>query len=221
MKVLFNFLYDPGTDNEEPDPEDDCAQGAGQGHAAPHHRGGLEGAEVARKGRGTVGIRDAAIIATLVGCGLRRGELAGLLENDVDLDNLTLKISQGKTGQREVGIPSKLAVYLRRYKLAPYGAKPETACPYFFRNNKSGVKMTPNSLNTLTKRLSYLAQIHLNPHLFRHTRATHFMSHDGAEILQLQALAGWTTLAMTKVYVKPDRAKLARSQEAFSPISNV
>ena len=46
------------------------------------------------------GVRDAAIIATAYNCGLRRGELAALTVNDMDLEERSLHISEAK-GDKE------------------------------------------------------------------------------------------------------------------------
>jgi len=49
---------------------------------------------VAKKGRGFAGVRDHAVIATLIGTGIRRSELSTLLEQDVDFANGSITVSR-------------------------------------------------------------------------------------------------------------------------------
>jgi len=49
---------------------------------------------VAKKGRGFAGVRDHAVVATLIGTGIRRSELSTLLEQDVDFANGSITVSR-------------------------------------------------------------------------------------------------------------------------------
>lgn len=54
------------------------------------------------------GVRNRAVISTLVDCGLRLGELVGLKIDDVDMDSRQLRVD-GKTGERRARFGSTTA----------------------------------------------------------------------------------------------------------------
>jgi integrase/recombinase XerD len=72
----------------------------------------------ARQGRGFAGIRDTAILATLIGTGLRREELCELTDQNVRLTEAFMLVD-GKGGkQRLVPLPAKLRQMMIRYRYA-------------------------------------------------------------------------------------------------------
>jgi site-specific recombinase XerD len=81
--------------------------------------------------------------------------------------------------------------------------------------------MTGPNLTTLMIRLGRRAGVDLHPHRLRHTFATSFMSHDGADVLHLKEICGWTTLAMANRYAKPTMAKMIRMVDSFSPVNQL
>ena len=48
-----------------------------------------------------------------------------------------------------------------------------------------------------------------------------FMSHDGSDVLHLKEICGWTTLAMAQRYAKPTMAKMIRMVDSFSPVNEL
>jgi integrase/recombinase XerD len=93
-------------------------------------------------------------------------------------------------------------------------------CEQFFRN-RTGHALTPEALTQIIRRIGKGAGIKLYPHLLRHTFCTHFMANDGADVLSLQSIAGWSTIAMADRYAKSQLPKLKRSMESFSPANNL
>jgi integrase/recombinase XerC len=176
--------------------------------------------KVARVSRGFMGIRDSVIFATLVGTGLRREELCSLRDPDVRLTEGALLVMGKGRKERLVPIPANLKKMLLRYKLARDAttAGKRNDCNLFFRDRNGGA-MRPSNLTLLIKRLGESAGVHLHPHRLRHTFATSFMSNDGADILTLQAICGWSQLAMAHRYAKPCMQKMQRSMNSFSPMT--
>ena len=60
-------------------------------------------------------MRDAAILAVLYGCGLRRGELVRLDVEDVDLDDGSILVEGKRRKQRTVYLTESGAAYIRRW----------------------------------------------------------------------------------------------------------
>ena len=78
--------------------------------------------------------------------------------------------------------------------------------------------MTPDSLRSLTERLSRAANIpRLHSHLLRHTYATQVLI-NGGDVFLLQQNLGHTTLAMVGVYVHMASQQVAVRSQGFSPL---
>jgi site-specific recombinase XerD len=168
---------------------------------------------------GLLGVRDAAIFATLFGTGVRRGELCGLRDQDVNLAEGFMLVN-GKTGERLVPLPADLRVLLAQYVYRRRDSRAAGRCDRFFRD-RNGTPMTGPNLTTLMIRLGRKAGVKLHPHLGRHTFGTDFMSHDGADVLHLKEIGGWKTLAMANRYAKPTMARMIRMMDTFSPVNKL
>src|ERR1700688_992587 len=175
----------------------------------------------ARVNRGFFGLRNSVIFATLLGTGMRRQELCSLREKDVRISERLLLV-HGKGGtQRLLPIPSSLKQLLARYRFARNETRVASRqCDRFFRD-RGGGPLTPANVTRVLERLGKVAGVHLHPHRLRHTFATAYMSNDGADVLSLQSICGWSTIAMATRYTKPSLDKLKRSMESFSPANQL
>jgi site-specific recombinase XerD len=174
----------------------------------------------ARAQGGLLGVRDAAIFATLVGTGLRRAELCQLRDEDVRLSEGIMLIHGKGRKQRLVPIPSDLRVVMSQYLYRRKDSRAGGSCDRFFRD-RNGTPMVPSNLTMLMARLGRRAGVHLHPHRLRHTFASAFMSHDGSDVLHLQQICGWSTLTMAQRYAKPTIAKMIRMVDSFSPVNEL
>jgi site-specific recombinase XerD len=177
--------------------------------------------KAAKAQQGWTGIRDTAVFATLIGTGLRRFELCGLKESDVDLTQGILKVLGKGNKERLVPIPIRLRQILLRYSIERadtrvYG-KP---CEFFFRD-RNGAELTPNALTRIIRRLGTSIGIKAWTHRTRHSFCTYFMDNAGADVLVLKEIAGWTNLDMAMTYCKPTMRKLQQSQDDFSPVNGL
>ena len=91
---------------------------------------------------------------------------------------------------------------------------------YFFRAWNGG-QLSPNAIHQIVKTVSAFAGVHLHSHVFRHSYATHVASFDNLDVLSLQALMGWSSPAMCKVYIKTSMPKLTRIQDRCSPLASI
>ena len=160
--------------------------------------------------------RDATIFALLVGTGIRREELCNLKDEDVKLPEGIMLIRGKGRKQRLVPIPIHLRKIIARYQSVRKARTAGKNCDRFFRN-RYGLEITPESLTLMIKRLGDAAGVRTHPHKLRHSFATHFMVNDGADVLSLQAICGWSTLAMATRYSHATMPKLQRSMDSFSP----
>lgn len=177
--------------------------------------------ELARSRKGYIGVRDSAILALLVGTGLRRAELCGLRDHDVHLREGYVRVLGKGRRERIVPLPSSLKVLLAKYRSRRDSLKSAGRSEFFFRSRHGG----PMALEDVTTNMRNLARAcgikSGAVHILRHTFATAYMSHDGADILHLKEIAGWSSLTQVQRYAKPSLTKMQRSMEQFSPANSL
>lgn len=129
-------------------------------------------------------LRDKLIILMLNGTGMRKGELLGLIHDDIgDFDDYSIKVvrrdnpngARAKGQERVIPVTQELLQMYEEYLIREY---PESGLPYIFVNiwsGKIGQPMKPNILNTMFNRLSKKTGIKVYPHLFRHTYGTRLL----------------------------------------------
>jgi site-specific recombinase XerD len=142
--------------------------------------------------------RDAALIRVFIDTGARLSEVAGLRVADVDLDQLTLLLTQTKgRAPRYVGIGNRTAKALDRY-LRIRKAHPDAYIDAVWLGRRGAV--TASGIRQITRRRARDAGIeHLHPHQFRHTFAHQWLADGGAEG-DLMRLTGWRSREMVSRY---------------------
>jgi site-specific recombinase XerD len=141
--------------------------------------------------------RDTAIIRLLIDSGIRRGELAGLTLDSVDLDAQTITVLGKGSRLRVVPFGRKAARDLDRY-LRVRALHSEAARPELWLG-KAG-PMTPSGIYQVVRDRAIQAGVsHVYTHLFRHTFAHLWLASDGTEG-DLMRLAGWRSRTMLGRY---------------------
>ena len=145
------------------------------------------------------GIRDHLLIDMLYSTGMRRSEVAGLKDRDVDLDGHQLKV-MGK-GNKERLIPTgpeleALIVQYRDRRNAEVGMETD----HFF-TDIDGNPLTPQRVYALAhKYLAHLPQLsRKGAHVLRHSFATNMLA-EGADLMAVKELLGHASLQSTEVY---------------------
>lgn len=171
--------------------------------------------DIGRPGRPDwVGLRDAAALTLMYGCGLRISEALALTRGEVPLAE-TLRI-RGK-GDKERMVPVLPAA--REAVDAYLAASPFTLTPSdkLFRGEKGGPLQAPvlrRAMAALRERLGLPAEA--TPHALRHSFATHLLS-AGGDLRAIQDLLGHASLSTTQVYAGVDDARLMAVYEASHP----
>lgn len=161
--------------------------------------------------------RNHAIFAAFVYAGLRKGELLRLRLSDVDLENLTLFVNQGKGRKdRIVPICFQLAETLRRY-MAERQRLGKT-CPAFFASLKRDVGFTETGLTLLVAKMREASGIKFSAHRLRHTFAT-LMLEGGCDIYSLSRMMGHSDIRTTTIYLSASAEHL-RTQISKHPLNN-
>jgi integrase/recombinase XerD len=148
-------------------------------------------------------LRSRAIIETLYSTGLRVSELRNLACYDVDTEERSLKVRQGKGGKdRYVPLTKAAARAIDAY-LAFGRAHFESAktLPNLFLSDR-GLRFSVFVLNTVVQHYAKKARVkkHVTCHTFRHSVATHLLK-NRASIRHIQALLGHSSLQSTERYL--------------------
>jgi len=153
------------------------------------------------------GMTDRLIVELLYQTGMRRGELLGLQQHDVDFYANTIKI-MGKGGkERLVPVGTLLLASIKEYLMAkpvPVGSASTTLLV-----KENGDKLYPKYIyNTVTRYLALVTTIEKkSPHVLRHSFATH-LANNGADLNAIKSLLGHASLASTQVYTHNSISKL-------------
>ena len=156
-----------------------------------------------------LGVRDAAIISLLYGCGLRRAELVALNLNDYVKQDDELLV-RGK-GNKQRAIPVGNAAPALAEWLHVRG---QESGPLFWGlgNRNRGGRLTDQAIyNMLRKRAKRAGVADLSPHDFRRTFVGDLLD-AGADIVTVQKMAGHADPATTSRYDR--RGKRARHKAA-------
>lgn len=151
-------------------------------------------------------LQDIAIIELFFSTGIRISELCSLKESDVDLQNNTILIYGKGAKERQIQIGNDDVVrILRKYHKA-YMDKIKTS--NFFFVNKSGTIISDQSVRRMIRKYTSLAGInmHITPHMFRHTFATSLLEAD-VDIRYIQEMLGHSSINITEIYTHVTTAK--------------
>jgi len=157
-------------------------------------------------GRGPSGIRNAALIATLFGAGLRVSEALDLKPSDLDLRNGTVRVRHGKGDRaRTVAIDSSGQAFVERWlgkreQLGLSGRQP-LFCT-ISHNERFGNGLDSSYVRRLLPRLAVRAGIHrrVHAHGLRHSLAT-ALAHEGKPLPTITAQLGHSSTAVTHRYL--------------------
>ena len=152
-----------------------------------------------------VGLRDFTMLATLWSTGIRPEECTHLYWKDIDLDEGTLLVRDGKGGkQRQVFLNERIWDILQEYAWA---VEYQAEDPVFFiirgaKNPKVKKAFKTPSLNDLVKRVSTKAGLKkkICTMTFRHTFATH-MFEAGVPIDDIKEMIGHEPETETCIYI--------------------
>jgi integrase/recombinase XerD len=151
-----------------------------------------------------LGKRDRAILETLYGTGIRRGECRRLDLMDLDLSQATLLVRNGKGRKdRLVPVPGRAAVALDVYlrESRPELARDPRETALFL--SREGRRPHPSSIHFIVRKHARAARLPVRPsvHALRHAYATHLLA-GGADIRHVQRLLGHRSIETTAVYAR-------------------
>lgn len=161
-----------------------------------------------------LGVRDKAIIMTLVDCGLRASELCGLRIDDISREQQTM-IVLGK-GDKERVVPFGQAT---QQALTQYLARRGKLDTNVLFVNCYGEAFDRHRLADIVESRCIRAEIsgvRCSPHTFRHTFAVMYLR-AGGDVFSLQKMLGHSDLTMTRRYAELSEMDVQAKHRLFSP----
>jgi integrase/recombinase XerC len=163
------------------------------------------------------GIRNRTIIEMLYLTGMRRAELTGLHDNDVDISGAAVKVTGKRNKQRIIPLLKSFTISLDKYVKARDEFFPDLRTDWFFVGNKGNKLYDKYVYNTVRKYLSMVTTIEKkSPHILRHTFATHMLNH-GADLNSIKEFLGHASLSATQIYTHNSFEKLKKIYEQAHP----
>jgi integrase/recombinase XerC len=163
------------------------------------------------------GIRNRTIIEMLYITGMRRSELIGLRNSDVDLREGHVKVTGKRNKQRIIPLIKPIIPRLEEYiKIRDEKIK-SGKNEWFFITDKGNKLYDKYVYNTVTNYLSMVTTIERkSPHILRHTFATHMLNR-GADLNSIKELLGHANLSATQIYTHNTFEKLKKVYKQAHP----
>ena len=144
-------------------------------------------------------LRDATVIEMLFATGMRISELYSLQASDVNLYEHTVLIYGKDAKERMVQLGSDAVIRI----LIEYQAvfhKQICMCSHFFVN-PNGRAMSDQAIRRMINKYATLAamELHITPHMFRHTFATCLLETD-VDIRYIQEMLGHSSINITEIH---------------------
>jgi integrase/recombinase XerC len=160
--------------------------------------------------------RDKVIIELFYVTGMRRAELIGLQDQDVNLSAGTILVTGKRNKQRVIPISPTTARLISTY-LEERNRKFENQTQAFFVK-KDGSPMYPMLIHRIvSNRLKWLPTLSkTGPHVLRHSFATGMLN-NGADINAVKELLGHSSLASTEVYTHTSFEELKKIYSKAHP----
>ncbi|MEG0315190.1 MAG: tyrosine recombinase XerC [Erysipelotrichaceae bacterium] len=163
------------------------------------------------------GLRNRAIFELMYASGLRVSELCNLKVNNINIKEQLLRVVGKGTKERIVPFNSTAKKYLKKYLSNERLITSYNSDEYVFVN-ASNKKFTSRGIQYI---LDVLAKnsglsMHLHPHMFRHSFATHLLD-NGADIRFVQELLGHASLSTTQIYTHVSNQRLMNVYNSAHP----
>lgn len=144
-------------------------------------------------------LRDAAVIELLFSTGMRISELCSLGMNDINLYDRTVLIYGKGAKERRIQIGNDdviniLEIYKKNFQ------DEIQQCMHFFAT-QTGNPLSDQSVRRMINKYASLAaiELHITPHMFRHTFATSLLEAD-VDIRYIQEMLGHSSINVTEIY---------------------
>jgi len=163
------------------------------------------------------GIRNRTIIEMLYLTGMRRAELTGLRNSDIDLHEATIKVTGKRNKQRIIPVTKAFVTRLEDYIKLRNDFTGNDSNDWFFITDKGNKLYDKYVYNTVKEYLEMVTTIEKkSPHVLRHTFATHMLNR-GADLNTIKEFLGHANLSATQIYTHNTFEKLKKIYKQAHP----
>ncbi len=144
-----------------------------------------------------LGIRNRFIVELLYATGIRVSELVNIKINDIDMGNLSIKVT-GKGDKTRIVFFNKITKKILEKYL---DESKEMRKSVYLILNQHGKNITTRGVSLIMKKIIHETSIikNVHPHILRHTFATHLLN-NGCDLLTVQELLGHASISTTGIY---------------------
>lgn len=161
-------------------------------------------------------LRDRLLFELLYQTGMRKAELRGLKDADIDKFSMRLKVLGKRNKERLIPLSKQMIEMISQYQAvrnAEFAVRPDRLLL-----NDKGEEMSPyyiyNKVHLMLDGVTSLKQ--KSPHVLRHTFATHLLD-EGASLVAIQQLLGHEDLATTQIYAHNTIEQLKKIHKQAHP----
>ena len=166
------------------------------------------------------GIRNHALIITLLDTGIREDEITGVTLDNLNVQDGCIKVMGKGAKERIVPIGKYTQMVLSDYVRKTRPEPANDGCNALFLSWHR-TPITANAIKLTFSRLSAKSGVNrLHAHLCRHTFAINYLL-NGGDIFSLKEILGHTTLEMVNHYLHFTRAQITAQHRKFSPMDRL
>lgn len=144
-------------------------------------------------------LQKALILELLYGCGLRRSELLGINDSDINPHSRELRILGKGNKHRVIPLPHPLLQKIQQWQAARDAEYPSLPCPRPLIVTRKGRMSVSTLYHTVKEALQATGAEKKSPHTLRHSFATQLLN-SGADINSVKELLGHSSLGATQIY---------------------
>jgi integrase/recombinase XerD len=151
-------------------------------------------------------LRDVAVTELLFATGMRVSELCSLKASDVNLYDGTVLIYGKGDKERRIQIGNDSVIHILEEYRNDFDMEIKKSRHFFA--NQSGNALSDQAVRRMIKKYSSIAaiELHITPHMFRHTFATSLLEAD-VDIRYIQEMLGHSSINVTEIYTHVAVAK--------------
>lgn len=152
---------------------------------------------------------EVVALMMLYGCGLRRSELLGINDNDINTYSRELKILGKGNKHRIIPLPQSLIQTIRAWQEERDALFPELPSPKPLMATSRGRMSESTLYKMVRKALGPSGAEKKSPHTLRHSFATQLLN-AGADINSVKSLLGHSSLGATQIYTHLAFSEISR-----------
>lgn len=171
-------------------------------------------------GSGFVGVRNKLIVLMLYMTGMRRAEILGLRDTDIDFVQKQIKVTGKRNKQRFIPFCADLEDEIKHYLSVKSHTFSTADCDNHFLLSRFGGQLSTVAIDQIVKSAlsTVTQQQRRGPHTLRHSFAT-AMLNNGADLLAIQKLLGHASLKTTEIYTHLSFEELKKEYKNAHPRS--